>query len=323
MFVKKNISIIFLLLGFCSIILIFFNLELPDDTHLWREIHNTGHTPLFGMLSLLFLSLSSLILGKRLLKQYFHYLIALVLTVLMGAITELIQIYGPGDADISDLIRDILGAVSFLGLYVVFNPKMIVFWRKRNNIRIFTFVSAFLLLFLSIIPVSMWAWAYHQRNQAFPQILGFESSLENKFTRTNNAELVKTHPPAGWKNPNSRHVGQLTLFRDTYPGFSLEEPFPNWTAYRYMSFFVYSELNTTVNLTMRIEDIHHNNFYDDRFNYSIIINPGLNQISIPLEKVKNAPSYREMDMTAIYAIYFFVVRPGKPFILYFDDLRLE
>jgi len=303
--------------------LIFFNLELPGDTFLWREIHNTGHTPLFGILSLLILGLCFLTLSKKIQKQYLYYLIALTVTALIGITTEFIQIYGPGDADLSDLIRDILGAVSFLGLYMVFDRKMIIFWRKQSNIRILALVNAFLLLILSLIPVSLWAWAYHQRNHAFPQIIGFESFWENKFIRTNNAELVKTHPPPGWKNPSSRNVGQLTMSAGIYPGFNIEEPYPNWTSYKYIIFCIYSGLETVVNFTIRIEDIHHNDFYDDRFNYTITINPGLNQITIPLEKVKNAPSYREMDMTAICAIHFFSVRPDKPITLYFDDLRLE
>jgi len=320
---KKNISTIVLLLGFISIILIFFKLELPSETYLWMEIHNTGHTPLFGILSLLILGLCFLTLRKKIQKQHIYYLISLIVTISIGIVTEFIQIYGPGDADLSDLIRDIFGAVSFLGLYMVFDRKMIVFWRKWDKVRIFTLVGAFLLFVLSLIPISMWAWAYHQRNQAFPLILSFESFWENKFTRTKNAELVKTHPPPGWKNPSSRNMGQLTMSAGIYPGFNIEEPYPDWTGYKYLSFCIYSELNATVNLAMRIEDIHHNNFYDDRFNYSITINPGVNQISVPLEQVENAPSYRKMDMTAIYAIHFFATRPSKPFILYFDDLQLE
>ncbi len=112
-----------LLLGFCSTLLIFFKLELPGDTYLWREIINTGHTPLFGILSLLILGLCFLTIGKKISNQYIHYLIALIATTSIGIITEIIQIYGPGDADISDLIRDILGAVSFLGFYMVLTEK--------------------------------------------------------------------------------------------------------------------------------------------------------------------------------------------------------
>lgn len=320
---KRNISIILLIFAIFGIILTLYKLKLPDDTYLWREIHNTGHTPLFGILSLLILGLSLLILGNRILKRHLHYLIALIVTVLIGIITELIQIYGSGDADVSDLVRDIIGVISFLGFFMVYDRKMIVFWRKCSKKRILTLIGAFLLLVLSLIPVSLWAWVYHQRNQAFPQILGFESHWERKFIRTQHSKLTATYPPPGWQNPVSHHVGQLTLSTDTYPGFSIEEPFPNWTGYELLSFTVYSELDTTVNLTIRIEDFHHNSLYEDRFNYAVSIDPGMNRILIPLEKVREAPASREMDMAAIRAICLFTVRPGEDFTLYIDDLQLK
>jgi hypothetical protein len=49
----------------------------------------------------------------------------------------------------------------------------------------------------------------------------------------------------------------------------------------------------------------------------------MNNISILLDKIKNGPSTRNMDMNKIRAIHIFMHRPDKEFVLYFDDFRLD
>ena len=86
---------------------------------------------------------------------------------------------------------------------------------------------------------------------------------------------------------------------------------------------IFSESDTSVSLTIRIEDFHHNGLYDDRFNRVFAVNPGAYKIVIPLDDVKNAPAFRKMDMSAISAFYLFAFKTKVNFAIYIDDIRSE
>jgi hypothetical protein len=74
---------------------------------------------------------------------------------------------------------------------------------------------------------------------------------------------------------------------------------------------------------VRIDDAHHNSKYDDRYNGAFEIRPGLNQISIDLRQVRDAPLVRSMDMTAVRYLYIFTYEPPESLVLYLDEIRLE
>jgi hypothetical protein len=54
----------------------------------------------------------------------------------------------------------------------------------------------------------------------------------------------------------------------------------------------------------------------------LAIKPGVNQISIPLSEVQNAPNRRTMDMTRVRRLAFYADRPSGSFSIYFDAFQL-
>ena len=313
----------FLVIAAIGIFVIFFTLRLPSSTFLWREIHNTGHTPLFGLLSLIILGLSFRIFKNLLQKRYKHYLLALAITLAAGLITEFIQIYLPGDADLGDFLRDTGGAVSFLGFMMAFDTKITIFpGISRSRRKFLLMVTAFFILLASLTPLFLWTAAYAHRSNAFPRILGFESTLERKFVRTQNADLISMESPSYWISPGDNTAGKLMLSPGAYPGFSVSEPFPDWRGYESLTFSVYSELDTVFNLNVRIDDKRHDQSYSDRYNGGFAIKKGGNTIIISLEEIANAPASRKLDIGAIKAVYFFVGKVTNGFSFYVSEILL-
>ena len=316
-----KISLFFLLSG---LLIVLDKLEIPGNTFLSREINNAGHFPFFGLLSLLFLGLSSLFFGKIIKNRLWFYFIAFTMTLLIGGLHEYSQIIGPRDADIRDLVRDFAGAITFLGLYMIYDKRIAVLWGKRGRkIKIMFFVGAFILIIFNLLPSALWGRAYLYRNRNFPLICGFESMWENKFLKTQDATITKTLPPEKWENMIGGYVGKLTFSIAEYPGLAIEETYPDWSGHRLLSFTLFSELDSSVKISVRIEDSQHNNDHNDRFNRAFTIDPGLNKISIPLDEIRKAPMTRDMDMMNIRAIHLFAYKPTKEFSLYLDDIRLE
>ena len=103
----------------------------------------------------------------------------------------------------------------------------------------------------------------------------------------------------------------------------VREPFPDWREFQLLTFDVYSPLDTTISLNVRVDDSLHNGDYSDRYNGSFDILPGGNQIMISLSEVEPAPYLREMDMSAIRALHIFIADSNDDLVLYLDNIRLE
>ena len=320
---KRRFRIFLLILALSAIITIFFKLKLPTHTILWREIHNAGHAPLFGILSLTVLGLSFLIFNDSLAPRHKHYLLAFLLTVTIGALTEFIQIFGSGDADIFDLLRDAIGAASFLGVAMVFDKEVgFVANRLKGRHRLAIGLISILLFLSAFVPVALWTRAYIERNVAFPSLANFGSYWGRKFINTWDCDFKKVSGPAA-DGQEGKVVGRFDLHKADYPGFKITEPVPDWTAYNRLVIDLECTSGTPVKLAVRIEDRAYNRNYGDRFNYSQMIPNGPSQIVLPFEIIRFAPETREMDMQKIDAIYIFAVKPDSATTLDFKNIYLE
>jgi len=317
----QRVILVLLLLSAFGILLVVCTLQISGDSFLLGEIQNTGHTPVFGLLSLTMLGLSRLLLGNRLKNGYMHYLVAFTVTVIIGALIEYIQVFGPRDADLWDLVRDAAGAFSFLGVYAAADQQLARKWSRTA--RLLIRAVSILVLLAALTPLALWAGAYLHRDAIFPKLLTFDSVLESKFLTVRNAEVARVSPPSGFTSCEGGTVGKLIMHPDTYCGFRIAEPCPDWSGFSFLRFDIYNEIDSTVNLVIRIDDIHHNSQYEDRYNRAFRITPGLNRISVDLQEVRVAPSSREMDMTAIQYIYFFTYMPKEPVTLYIDNVTLQ
>jgi hypothetical protein len=76
-------------------------------------------------------------------------------------------------------------------------------------------------------------------------------------------------------------------------------------------------------LTLRIDDVAHNQEHKDRFNRTFSIEPGLNDLAVTLDDVRRAPAEREMDLRRMAQLILFTNRPREPFELLISDIWLE
>jgi len=304
--------------------------SLPSHNMLWREVANSGHIPLFGLLSLVILRLSTVFFESRFKRWYAHYFIALIAIAAIGLLSEILQMGGPRDADLFDLLRDVAGAIVFLLLVSTVPcrilPWTLVDWSQKT--RILLRLVALILLLGSVSPLFFWSTVFYDRSQRFPVICGFDSVWEMALVGTESGRIESVDPPPGWTvNPSQdqrkNRVGKQTYFPGKYSGLDIKEPYPDFSGYETLVFDLFNEYDSTLNLVVRIDDRHHNTQFDDRFNLRILIRPGMNRIKIPCSKIQFAPISREMDMKAIARILIFAVRPVEPFSIFVDNISLQ
>jgi hypothetical protein len=319
----KTSRIWVLLAGIASLFIIFFTLKMPGSTYFWNEFENSGHAPLFGILSLFILEIMLVSSPRSAKKRWVYYLLAFFITAVFGAATEFIQRYTHGDPDIHDWIRDIAGAGAFLGLFAIYDSKRISAQSKIGPYKYIIIILAILIMLATFVPLALVSEAYIQRNQKFPTIMGFDSYWDRKFLVTQDVQLVSADPPPGWTNPPKGHVGMVTFMPSQYPGFANTEPYPDWSNREKLSANIFSEYDTTITLVLRIHDAHYDYSIEDCYNTEIKIAPGLNLITIPLADVEQGPKSRHMNMKRITNLAIFTVNPPKPITLYLGKFYLR
>lgn len=298
--------------------------KLPDDSYLWVEFHNFGHTPLFGLVAISLLGISRKLLGDDF-PIILQYLLSAALAFGLGLGWELIQIPTAGDADPIDLIRNGAGILGLLSLSLAMDRP---YWRRRrqphrkSRIKVFLFGGT--ILIISILPLIVWAAAYVERDNNFPTLCRFDSFLGRKFILLHDSQLELTEAPPGWPEKSGLSVARLILkAKAEYPELDITDPVPDWREYSYLVLNIYLPGDSQTSLSLAISDAQDNREYDDRFTARISLSPGLNRIEIKLTEVETSPLNRRMNMAEIARIKLFAHQLSAPMELYLDDLSLR
>jgi VanZ family protein len=321
---RKPTSLFLLFAAGIALIAFMHNYQLPVNTRLWKALGDAGHVPIFGCLALVLLKISNRVLGKKFTNPLFHYLAAFSFAVLTGMTSEIIQIYEPRDADINDWARDIAGASSFLSIFFLIDRDTIDLRHKvSNRVRHLIWSASVIIMIMALYQLGFVAVAYLQRDNAFPNICTFDAAWERAFWIRHDTRINVVSWPQGRPDQQNNQVGEVIFDTVTYPGFHIQEPYPNWQQYKFLKFDIYSDLDSTIGLYFRLHDIHHNKDYHDRYNNHFMVEPGLNKITISISDIQNSPTERKMDLTSIRTFGVFAYRPAEPFRLYLDNIRLE
>ena len=321
---RHIVLLLIFVLGIVSVLFV----QLPGSSLLWRELQNTGHTILFAILALTFMGLLRGVAPSAVNKALVSYAIAGAVLVTAAVLTELGQLLTHREPSLNDMVRDMAGGLIGLGLYVSIDTCFIALCRQYCYVlRIGAFMLSCCLLAVSLLPLLQLALAYVQRNEAFPVVIDFQADWTKPFLQLNQAVLTRVAAPgsltSGKQHHDHQQVSELKLNRGHYPGISMIEPYPDWSAYNTLILDVYSLQAHALSLVLRIHDSQHNQEYSDRFNQTLTVMPGMNRFRIQLLSVQYAPVNRDMDMSHIASVILFAVNIDGAVKLYPGMLNLE
>jgi VanZ family protein len=306
-----------------ALLLFLFVGDEPQVTQFWDAFFNAGHTALFGVIALATLRILAVRRPGQPAAQ--AWWTAFWFALGLGAATELLQFFQPSrDPSFEDFSRDFAGAAGVLLVLAAF-PRLA---GRHGPLR-----SGRQRLAASATAVALFAAAgaylastvvqYAERDARLPTLFALDGSWwERRLVQEHDSRLVygQRPPDAAW---SAGPLARLDLQRGEFPGLELNEPYPDWRGYRALAFTVVSALDHPVALNIRIHDVHHDNRFRDRFNRTLTIAPGANQVVIAIDDIRRAPDRREMDLSQVRAILLFVHRPPAPLQLYLGPLRLE
>ena len=290
---------------------------LPEPTLFWNALFDVGHVLVFAAITTVLADLfggrqahpnSRAVIGRT---------VAVALALAAG--TELLQALEPHrDAAFADFVRDAAGMTIALLLRGTGASSRISTARR---------LTAALLAVAVLAPLVAVAAMYVQRNQAFPVVIPLNgSSWARRLLSFHDADLI----PGGCEtfgSPGTDPLVRLSVHPGKYPGFYLDEPYPDWRAFHRLVFRAAMEGDQPITLTLRVHDAQHDmkldQRYTDRFNIALTITPGDHRIEIPLETIRLAPLDREMDLGRIRGIGVFAYELSQPRQLCLGAFRLE
>lgn len=274
---------------------------LPNHGIVLPEVINSCHALVFFLANLFLLKL---LLGIHHTPK--HIIVISVFSVSIGILIELIQPYLGRDRSLVDVVYDVIG-VGFSILFFSVN----IHSKRTLMVSFFLIVSAFPLF-------KYWLW--WQVNHS-SDILTFEriwEPLTYASDKDVHLEIVQ------FDDALSNRIGKLTLgSQPTYPGLNLDHPKLNWSRFSTLHWELKSLNDTSFMMNLRIHDIDHNNEYADRFNYRFEVKPGLNKYRLKLSDIKHGPKARELDLSKIRNLKFFITRPDKTTTVYIDNVKLR
>jgi hypothetical protein len=85
----------------------------------------------------------------------------------------------------------------------------------------------------------------------------------------------------------------------------------NWSGFKYFCFDIYNPEAKQEQISLRIDDKKNYPDYNDRYNKSIILEPGINRLCIPLNEMDTSGTKRKINLQNIYKVLIFKANPEK------------
>lgn len=307
---KKNIQ--WMIIPITTLfVLLFFPLPNYNKNAIYVEFLQLGHFFLFVGI---FFFLNYDFLEKKVPSFFGQLFINIALCLGLAFMTEAIQFFIGRNFEFLDLLNDCIGALVGFTLASLFkNNKTHTFILK---IIIIIFLMIFTFKSLLIAVYDRW-----QMNNEFPVISDFESKSQLKRWRSQDV-IFSLSDKQSFQGKNSL---KLIFSQKKYPTIHLQNFISNWRNYKEFKFSIFNPKAQSVKLNLTIADkAHYHRGYQhfDRFNREFIVNQGWNTYNIDLKTIQDSPKNRQLDLSEIDLVYWFLSSPKQETELFIDHINL-
>jgi hypothetical protein len=269
---------------------------------IYRRLWDMGHSVFFALLAVN-------LVWWSIIKNHRQFFIACLMVFSVSLLIEKIQSYIGRDASWFDVLSNMSGFL--LGYSFIQSISKIILVLRMVAISgllpgCWAVLKSLILMFI------LW--------QQFPLLSGGKSSGE-AAAWGGRAQVTRI---ASSDNPD--RVYRINFSGQVYQSANLRGFIQSWNDDQTLIVQIENPSTESFVLTLRVSDRQHEisgQEYSDRFNYSIDLLPGWNQIKIPVSDIKNSPLKRTMNMDDIYVLKLFLPKVGKPREIFLNRIFLE
>ncbi len=246
----------------------------------------------------------------------FQCFVVVLATTIVGVVIEWLQ-YGVGrQVDSYDVFRNVVGGLLAL---LWFSPA--ANFSSRRWLYFFRGIVTTLVLsqlfVLSVILVDEWLVENN------PSVLSrFDSIYElSRWGRYDFSTALVEEPVV-----EGEYAFRVDLTTDQFSGVALRYLYRDWRDYEVLQLSIFNPNESDLTLVIRVNDKLHrlgSQAYADRFNRSMQLSPGWNQVKIQIDDIKTAPDKREMNLAEIESIEIFSVALDRAKTVFIDSVRLK
>lgn len=286
----------------------FFFIGGPDSFSpaLLKNVWNFGHIIFFTVLMLLVQSF-------RPLMRIREWMLVTSLAIGTGIAIEFVQRFVGRDSSWDDVLHNLFGV--WLGLFWGQKPTRLV-WLLRFICLLLVAPAFWLVVYSCIADVVM--------RKQFPLINSFESGHETAQVHTSPLRVQVRQDDS--LHTHGAYSLQTILSTNKYASLNLLGNYGDWSGYTTLYMDFYNPESEPLRLVVKISDSIHDlgvNRFDDRFNRTLTLMKGWNEIQINVQDIHTAPLNRAMQMDKISGITIFATRLPRAREFYLDNIRLQ
>lgn len=293
--------------------------DRPRHHELMGALYDLRHVLLLGFGGLLFLELTPLIGRRWIRKRSLYYAVATLIVILAAIRIELSHL--PWET--IRLFRNAVGGTGFLLLSAAFDRPLRRehAWLRGRPRQIIGALAILILVVVlrSLVPVTL---DYAARSGEFPVVVDLKENWQERFVQLNDAMLFTGDPPPGWVERGNRKTTMISFGPVPEAGLTIAETYNDWRSFNTLRFQVYSEMDESIEIILRIDDQRGPATRDERFERSLTVAPGLNDFEIPFQDIRGGAEGRDIRMSRIRHIGIFSVGHAERFRLFLSSMRL-
>jgi len=256
---------------------------IPANSLLWSSIQDTGHIPLFGIISLSLLAMLKNTFTQRYLKIKHQYLLALMISLILAALSEWSQAFDPKrEPDLMDFLFDLVGSLTFLFVFSLYDPRIACNKMPDRKKRYRKLALVLIVWIAASTPLLSTLTAYQYRNDIFPRLIDASNNKSLPFIHINDGSLVMPSP----SRHTQEHPGlkwDSTLNTD-WPFIRINEPVTNWQAYSQLILDITLTSDHKARLTLRADDQYFTTGKLHTLETHAILSKGHNRVVLELDK---------------------------------------
>jgi len=295
--------------------------ELPGRPLILHSLQKLAHPMVFGAIAsgLLAIEFQRAAATRPVPAQYLR---AFALATLIGAFTEVAQLFTHRDPSIRDVWLDARGAAAALAFAMTFDAR----WRAilPRAWRLASLGAGLVLVGLILTPLAWTTAGYARRGLEYPVLFAPASSLDLLFVGLTAGSPELARAPTSLARVPQEVALRVPLQTRPYAGVTLDEPSPDWSGYDRLAIDVGNAGHNDLTLHVRVHDRTHDWTVADRFNGEVRLAAGRRvTFEFPIEEIRVAPNGRHLDLSHVAGVTLYRIGPEGPreFWLYRVELR--